>query len=176
MKSTAENGIRDAGNELYSNYCRARRTRLLMAKQSATFLHRPCGSEMPVGDKWLRDYLTDPYSGAELWCESCGAAGAQSDFVWVKSGETFDRVTRRLRSEMPGSAKALRFAAGTLIGLIVGTFVGAILAVIGVAKGSPAAAIFAGMVVGAVVGWFLLNPLIYRAMCNGGVVTWKGKL
>jgi len=147
-----------------------------ITEEAHTFFHQPYGTKMPVGGKWMHDYLSDPYSGAELFCEGCGGLGAQSDFVWADTGETSDRVTRRLRAEMPGSAEALRFAAGTLIGMIVGTFVGSMVAVAGLIKGSPAAAIFAGMVVGIVIGWFFLNPLIYRAIGNGGVVKWKGKL
>jgi hypothetical protein len=147
-----------------------------MAKQAPLFRHKPCGNKMPAHAKWLRGYLTDPYANAELVCDSCGEVGKQSEFVWLDSGETFERTTRRLRTEMPAGAKMLRFAAGTLIGVIVGTLIGVILAVAGVAKQSPPAAIFAGMVTGGVVGWIFLNPLIYRAMHNAGVVTWKGKL
>src|SRR5262245_5361976 len=147
-----------------------------MAKQANTFTHKGCGSEMAAQEKWLRGYLSDPYDQAEVVCDHCMEVFPASEFVWSKSGKTFAETSRRLRAEMPAGENVLRSAAGSFMGVMGGTFVGSILACGGVVKGPPGAAIFAGLVVGGAVGWYFLNPLIYRALWNAGVVSWKGKL
>jgi hypothetical protein len=147
-----------------------------MAKNPTLFVHKTCGSEMPVQANWLRGYLTDPYDRAEIVCDHCQAVFPASEFVWSKSGETLEQASRRLRAEMPGSAKMMRFAAGTLVGLVLGGLIGGVVGLTGLAKGSPLAIAGAGIVVGGAVGWYFLNPLLYRLLCNAGVVAWKGRL
>jgi hypothetical protein len=147
-----------------------------MAKNPTLFRHKTCGSEMPVQDSWLRSYLTDPYDRAEVVCDNCMEVFPASEFTWSKTGETFDATSRRLRAEMPANAKMLRFAAGTLIGLILGGLIGGVVALLGVGKGSSAGIVVAAIVVGGAGGWYFLNPLVYRLLCNAGAVTWKGKL
>jgi hypothetical protein len=147
-----------------------------MARNPTLFVHKACGSEMPVQDNWLRSYLSDPYDRAEIVCDKCLEVFPASEFTWSKTGETFDATSRRLRAEMPMKVKLLRFGTGTLLGLILGGLIGGVVALMGLAKGSGLAIVFAALVVGGVCGWILLNPLVYRYLCHTRVVTWKGKL
>jgi hypothetical protein len=147
-----------------------------MTKNPTLFRHKACGSELPVQETWLRSYLSDPYDRAEIVCDQCLEVFPASEFTWSKTGETLDATSRRLRAEMPNNAKLLRFAAGTLLGLILGGLIGGVVALLGVVKGHPAGVVVAALVLGGAAGWYFLNPLIYRALHNAGVVTWKGRL
>ena len=148
----------------------------VMAKSPTLFVHKGCGSELPVQESWLRSYLSDPYDRSENVCDHCLAVFPASEFTWSKTGGTLEATSRRLRAEMPANAKLLRFGAGTLSGLILGGLIGGVVALVGLAKGSGLAIVIAGIIIGAIGGWYLLNPLVYRVLCNAGVVTWKGKL